>query len=325
MQNRRKFIQQSALAAGSMLLSQSIFAGIKDPDEIKRLVILHTNDVHSRLEPFPMDGGKNQGLGGVAARAELIRSIRNEKQGESFEGFTSVGDNILLLDAGDIFQGTPYFNIYKGEPEIKAMSAMQYDAATMGNHDFDAGLENFATQLQHAKFPILLCNYDFSSTPMEFKTQPYKIFKKGKLKIGVTGVGIEPKGLIPDALAGNTKYLNPVENLNRVADKLKNEEGCHMVICLSHLGYKYKEEANKMCDIILAKESENVDLIIGGHTHTFMDAPAVEKNKSGSDVIINQVGWAGIILGRMDFEFSRMKNKNLAKSHTVVVGKKTSE
>ena len=145
------------------------------------------------------------------------------------------------------------------------------------------------------------------------------------MKIGVTGVGIEPKGLIPDALAGNTKYLDPVENMNRIADKLKKEEKCDMVICLSHLGYSYKENANKMCDIILAKESEHVDLIIGGHTHTFMDAPDVVKNKSGNDVIINQVGWAGIILGRLDFEFSKLQNKSLSKSHTVTVGKKTNE
>ncbi len=326
MQSRRKFLQQSALAAGSLLSSKSVFAGLADVNDVTKLTILHTNDVHSRLEPFPMDGGRNQGLGGVAARAELINKIRNEQSAtDSFEGFSSVGNDILLLDAGDIFQGTPFFNLYKGEPEIKAMSAMGYNAATIGNHDFDAGLENLATQLQHATFPILICNYDLSGTPMEFKTQPYKVFKRGKLKIGVTGVGIQPKGLIPDNLAGNTKYLNPVENMNRIANTLKKEEGCDMVICLSHLGYSYKEDANKMCDIILAKESDNVDLIIGGHTHTFMDDPAVQKNKSGNDVIINQVGWAGIKLGRLDFEFSKLQKKNLTKSHTVTVGKKTSE
>ncbi len=313
MQNRRKFITQAALAAGSLLASHHLFAGINDNNAVSKLTILHTNDVHSRLEPFAMDGGKNQGLGGVAARAELINKIRSEQE------------HVLLLDAGDIFQGTPFFNIYKGEPEMKAMAAMGYDAATMGNHDFDAGLENFSTQLRKANFPLLLCNYDFTNTPMEFNYQPYKIFKKGKIKIGVTGVGIEMKGLIPDNLTGNTKYLDPIENANRMADKLKHEKGCDMVICLSHLGYKYKEDQNRMSDLILAKETDNIDLIIGGHTHTFMDAPVVLKNKSGSDVLVNQVGWAGIILGRLDFEFSKLKNKNLAKSHTVVIGKKTSE
>lgn len=311
MQNRRKFIQQSALAAGALLTSNSLFAEIQRENALKRLTILHTNDVHSRLEPFPMDGGRNQGLGGVAARAELIQQIRSEEQ------------QVLLLDAGDIFQGTPYFNLYKGEPEMKAMAAMGYDAATMGNHDFDAGLENFATQLQHGKFPLIICNYDFTNTPMEFKYQPYKIFKKGKLKIGVTAVGIEMSGLVPDALFGNTKYLDPVQKANEMADKLKKGDGCDMVICLSHLGYQYK--SSKVSDETLAKESENIDLIIGGHTHTFLDEPVVLKNKTGSDVLVNQVGWAGIILGRLDFDFAGLKSKDLTKSHTVVVRKKTNE
>jgi 5'-nucleotidase len=301
------------MAAGAMLVSKTGFGAFEEGNAVQKLVILHTNDVHSRLEPFPMDGGRNQGLGGVAARAELIRKIRSEEE------------QVLLLDAGDIFQGTPYFNLYKGEPEMKAMAAMQYDAATMGNHDFDAGLDNFATQLRHGGFPVLLCNYDFTATPMEGKSVPYKIFRKGKLKIGVTGVGIEMKGLVPDSLFGNTKYLDPVAKANETAAQLKKQEGCDMVICLSHLGYKYKEAPNRMCDEILARETENIDLIIGGHTHTFMDAPATYKNRSGSDVLVNQVGWAGIQLGRLDFEFSGGRKKNMAKSHTVVVGKKTNE
>lgn len=311
MQNRRQFIAQSTLAAGALLASNSLFAEFRNENAAKKLTILHTNDVHSRLEPFPMDGGKNQGLGGAAARAELIQNIRREVE------------HVLLLDAGDIFQGTPYFNIYKGEPEMKAMAAMGYDAATIGNHDFDAGLENFATQLQHGNFPLIISNYDFTNTVMEFRYQPYKIFKKGKLKIGVTGVGIEMSGLVPDNLFGNTKYLDPIQKANETADQLKKEHGCDMIICLSHLGYQYKN--SKVSDEILAKETENIDLIIGGHTHTFLDEPVVFKNKSGSDVLVNQVGWAGIILGRLDFEFTGTKPKDLAKSHTVVVEKKTNE
>jgi 5'-nucleotidase len=311
MQSRRKFIKQSALAAGTLLSCNSLFAEMQKENAAKKLTILHTNDVHSRLQPFPMDGSRNQGLGGVAARAELIQKVRNETGA------------VLLLDAGDIFQGTPFFNLYKGEPEIKAMAAMQYDAVTMGNHDFDAGLENFATQLKYSNFPVLMCNYDFGNTPMEFKYQPYKIFKKGKLKIGVTAVGIELTGLVPDSLFGNTKYLNPIEKLNETAAKLKKEESCDMIICLSHLGYKYSD--NKVSDIALAKETENIDLIIGGHTHTFMEAPEVYKNKNGNDVLINQVGWAGIQVGRLDFDFAGFAPQKLSKFHTVVVGKKTNE
>lgn len=281
--------------------------------DTKKLTILHTNDVHSRLEPFPMDGSRNQGLGGVAARAKMIRDIRAQEE------------HVLLLDAGDIFQGTPFFNIYKGEPEIKAMSMMGYDACTMGNHDFDGGLENFATQLNHASFPVLLCNYDFTNTPMEHKYVPYKIFQKGKLKIGVTGLGIEMKGLVPDNLFGATKYLDPIQYLNQTAEMLKKQKGCDMVICLSHLGYQYREDINKISDLILAKESENTDLIIGGHTHTFLNEPVLVKNKKGNDVLVNQVGWAGLQLGRLDYEFSRFKTKNLATANSLTIGKKTGE
>ncbi len=310
MLNRKKFIRQAALSAGAIMTGPSLAQAAEYFSPLK-LTILHTNDVHSRIEPFPMDGGRNQGLGGVAARAELITNIRKDQE------------HVLLLDAGDIFQGTPYFNIYKGEPEIKAMTAMQYDACTIGNHDFDGGMENLATQLSsHAKFPMLVANYDFTGTPMEYKTQPYKIFKKGKLKIGVFGVSIEGRGLIPDTLFGATKYLDPVQKANETAYELKKDKNCDMVICLSHLGYQYKE-SNKVSDEILAKGSQNIDLIIGGHTHTFFDNPITYKNKDGDDIIVNQVGWAGIVLGRLDFEFTKFSGKKLANSHTISVSQKT--
>ncbi|MDZ4808873.1 MAG: metallophosphatase [Bacteroidota bacterium] len=309
MLNRKKFIQNAALTAGAFFAGPSIIKAGEYFSPLK-LTILHTNDTHSRLEPFPMDGGRNQGLGGIAGRAKLINDIREEEE------------NVLLFDAGDIFQGTPYFNIYKGEPEIKAMSAMKYDATAIGNHDFDAGMENLATQLtMHANFPMLVSNYDFTGTPMENKTQPYKIFKKGKLKIGVFGVGIQGRGLIPDNLFGATKYLDPVQKANEMADKLKRNEGCDMIICLSHLGNLYKE-SNDVSDEVLAKETESIDLIIGGHTHTFLDNPIVYKNKKGDDTVVNQVGFAGIILGRLDFEFSKFSGKKLAKNHNLSVSQK---
>lgn len=307
--NRRQFVKQAVYTAGALATARSIPAEAAKAD-IRRLTILHTNDVHSRLDPFPMDGSRNQGLGGVAARSALIKEIRNET------------DQVLLLDAGDIFQGTPYFNLYKGEPEIKAMSLMGYDAATMGNHDFDGGLENFATQLRHAKFPLLICNYDFNNTPMEGKSVPYRIFQKGDLKIGVLGIGIELRGLVPDNLYGNTIYRNPIEMANRTADQLR-KEGCDMIICLSHLGDKYDDD--KISDEILAKECYDIDLIIGGHTHRFFTEPRKYRNRKGGDTLVNQVGWAGIQLGRLDYQFSGSRTKNLANAHTVVAGKKTSE
>lgn len=309
MSSRKSFIKQAAYSAGALLAGPTIARMVDDFSPLK-LTILHTNDTHSRLDPFPMDGSRNQGMGGVAARSKLIQQVRSEEE------------NVLLLDAGDIFQGTPYFNVYKGEPEIKAMSGMKYDACTIGNHDFDAGMENLALQLsRHANFPMLVANYDFSDTPMENKTMPYATFKKGKLKIGVFGIGIQPKGLIPDVLFGNTKYLEPVVTANETALKLKQKEKCDMVICLSHLGYKYRE-GGWTSDEILAKESDNIDLIVGGHTHTFLDNPVTYKNKKGNDIVVNQVGFAGIILGRLDFEFSKFSGKKLAKNHNISVSQK---
>jgi 5'-nucleotidase len=305
--DRRKFIQQTGLASAALL--SSAFIDAYGAGDVQKLTILHTNDVHSRLDPFPDDGSKNAGLGGVVARAELIKQIRAESS------------NVLLLDAGDIFQGTPYFNIYKGEADIKAMTMMGYDAATMGNHDFDAGIKNFADQLQHASFPIVICNYDFTGTAMEGKSLRYKVFQKGDLKIGVTGVGIELKGLVPENLAGKTIYQDPIAKANEAAEELKKKQNCDFVICLSHLGDKYEDD--KISDEILARESYDIDLIIGAHTHKFFSQPRKYRNRKNSDVIVNQAGWGGLNLGRLDFVFNRSGKKNLAQSHTVVIGKKT--
>ncbi|RZM26540.1 MAG: bifunctional metallophosphatase/5'-nucleotidase [Pedobacter sp.] len=289
---RRNFIKAGGLAAAAFAINPF---GAMAADDMVKLTILHTNDVHSRIEPFPMDGSRNQGLGGVARRAALIKKIRAEEQ------------NVLLLDAGDIFQGTPYFNLYGGEVEMKLMTAMGYDAATMGNHDFDNGLEGFHKQLPHAGFPIICSNYDFSNTLLKGATHPYKIFKKQGLKIGVFGVGIELKGLVEDKNYGDTVHLDPVLKANEIGSLLKNDLECDLVICLSHLGYKYASA--KASDQVLAAQTSDIDLIIGGHTHTFMDVPEDVKNLSGGITTINQVGFAGINLGRVDYYFERYKGK----------------
>ena len=302
--NRRKFIIQGAFAAGAFGLPK----GLSASEEATRLTILHTNDVHSRLDPFPMDGSANAGKGGIAARASIIQQIRQKEE------------HVLLLDAGDIFQGTPYFNIFKGEPEMKAMQMMGYDAGVMGNHDFDAGLDNFVKQLTvHGRFPILMSNYAFERTPMEGIVQPYKIFKKGKLKIGVTGVGIELQGLVPENLFGNTVYLDPIINVNKVAHYLKNDKNCDMVICISHLGDKYSD--NKVSDEVLAKETSNIDLILGGHTHRFFDKPRAYSNKLGQQVLVNQVGWGGLQLGRLDYVFLNKMTPKLDNIQTALIVK----
>ena len=300
--NRRNFIASGSMAAGSLLWQPSVFAA----EKVSRLTILHTNDVHSRLDPFPKDGTRNAGMGGVAARAALINSIRMQEE------------HVLLLDAGDIFQGTPYFNVFKGEPEMKAMHMMGYDAGIMGNHDFDAGFENFATQLTtHGRFPIVMCNYGFDGTPMESLYVPYKVFKKGDTRIGVTGVGIELEGLVPESLYGKTVYQDPVVAANITAEHLRKKLHCDMVICISHLGDKYADD--KVSDEIFAKTSENIDLIIGGHTHRFFEKPREYRNAAGSQVWVNQVGWGGLQLGRLDFEFSKKNERKLIKNQSLSI------
>jgi len=302
---RRKFLQH--LSTTSILLGAGSFPlqAFANEDLVK-LTILHTNDVHSRMDPFPMDGTRMQGLGGVAKRAALLRKIRKTT------------DNVLLLDAGDIFQGTPYFNFFDGEVEFKAMNKMGYDAATIGNHDFDGGIENLASKIKMAKFEMLNCNYEVSNTPLHGMTKPYKIFRKGPLKIGVFGIGIEVNGLVPGKLIGDTRYNDPIVAANKIAKELKENHECHYIICLSHLGYKYTR-GNRVSDIKLARMTSNIDLILGGHTHSFLDEPDIQKNVVGKKVWINQVGWAGVLLGRIDVTFAKLtKRKVVSHENTII-------
>lgn len=299
---RRDFIQKTAASSVVLGLSNIGINTIISP-ETKKITILHTNDVHSHIDPFPADHPRNANMGGAARRAALIESIRKEEE------------NVLLLDAGDIFQGTPYFNYYGGELEFKLMSMMQYDLATMGNHDFDNGIDGFYAQLPHAKFEFVSANYDFKNTVLNDIVKPYKIFNKDGIKIGIFGLGVELDGLVDKKLYKETVYNNPIEVAQDMTKILKEEQKCDLVICLSHLGYSYKNEPYKVSDLELAKKTKNIDLIIGGHTHTFLEKPVVEKNSEGKDVLINQVGCYGINLGKIDFYFSNDKTiKNSGKN-----------
>lgn len=299
--NRKEFLK--TVGGGTLALSLApnlVFASQKsilDKNAAYKLTVLHTNDQHSRIEPFDSSYSRNPNQGGFARRATLIQQIRSQEK------------NVLLLDAGDIFQGTPYFNFYGGELEFKLMSMMGYDAATMGNHDFDNGLEGFLKALPNAKFPFITSNYDFSNTILDGKTEKYKIFKKDGIKVGLFGVGIELDGLVGKKQYQETKYLNPVEIAQHYSDFLRKEKGCDLVICLSHIGYDYRDDADKISDKKLAAQTDNIDLILGGHTHTFLPEPQSFTNKSGKNVLVNQVGWAGLLLGRIDFYFD--KNKSL--------------
>jgi len=266
-------------------------------NKFKKITILHTNDVHSHIDPFPENDPINPNSGGVVARSNLINFI---KKGNP---------NTLVLDAGDVFQGTPYFNFFEGEVELKLMSKMGYDASTLGNHEFDNGIEKLAKSLKHANFSFLNSNYTFKNTALENKISKYKIFNVDGIKIGVFGLGIELNGLVEKKLYTGINYLDPVEISIDITNELKFNHNCDLIICLSHLGFSYSKDKNIMCDLVLAKKTRNIDLIIGGHTHTFLEKPVQIKNLDDKNVLINQVGCFGINLGKIDFYFSDEKIK----------------
>lgn len=289
METRREFIKKAGTASLlTMIPAADLLAG--ELNSVKKITILHTNDQHSRIEPFEVSSDeRTSNKGGFARRASLIHKIRQQEK------------NILLLDAGDVFQGTPYFNFYGGELEYKLMTKMGYDASTIGNHEFDNGLKGLKNQLPHAGFDIICSNYDFSNTILEGKFKPYQVYKKDGIRIGVFGLGIELEGLVGKDMYEETKYLNPIETAQEMTRILREEQKCDLVICLSHLGYEFKNEPEKVCDIHLAQKTSGIDLIIGGHTHTFLNEPQQYLNSKGETVLVNQVGWAGLYLGRIDF------------------------
>ena len=302
MNNRRTFLKRISLGAvGLTMFNHKLLAH----EDLIKITILHTNDMHSRVEPF--SSGKFKGFGGMAQRSSIIEEIRKKEK------------NVLLFDAGDIFQGTPYFNYYGGEIEFKLMSEMKYDAATLGNHDFDNGLDGLKKQLKHASFPFLTSNYDFKKTILSNKFKSYTVFEKQGVKIGVFGLGIKLDGLVPKELYKETKYIDPIQVANKVSDKLKNKLNCDLVVCLSHLGLEY--QSNKVSDIIVAKKTKNIDLIIGGHTHTFLEKPIIVTNQENKKVIINQVGWGGINIGKIDFIFKQNKTDFDVKKSSIFVKK----
>ncbi len=300
---RRKFIKDIASSSTLMGLGG---IGLSSCSQFKKqhITILHTNDVHSHVEAFDKEHPIYPGLGGIARRATYIESVRNENP------------NTLLLDAGDIFQGTPYFNYFGGEVEFKLMSKLRYDASTIGNHDFDNGVDGLKKQLPHAIFDFIISNYDFSNTILEGKTKTYRTFNKQGIKIGVFGLGIELIGLVDPLLYKETIYLDPVEIAQDMSRILKEEEKCDLVICLSHLGYHYKND--KISDLKLSSLTNNIDLIIGGHTHTFLKKPTVMKNNRGENLLVNQVGKWGINVGRIDFYFDDQKNIS-SKGKSIIV------
>jgi len=301
--DRRNFLKASivggaALAlpnAASRLLTPTVRAAISEPLlEVAAgetlITILHTNDTHSQIDPIPDSDKQWGGKGGVARRATLVKEVRKQNP------------NTLMVDAGDVFQGTPYFNFYKGEVEYKSMSMIGYDVVTLGNHDFDNGVEALAAAMKFATFEFVSANYDVRGTPLESRVKPYTVRKFGDVRVGLFGLGISPDNLITPENFKGVKYLDPIRMTREVVRLLREQEKCQLVVGMSHLGYYPTPRGNQIGDTQVAAQVSGIDFIASGHTHTFMEEPFLQKNPEGKDTIIFQVGKSGIYVGRIDFK-----------------------
>jgi len=299
MTSRRDFLGASFLAALSFSLPRSL-ARIRMPEAIwsplletaageTLITVLHTNDTHSQIDPI-LDNDKTwAGKGGVARRATLVKRIRKENP------------NTLLIDAGDVCQGTPYFNFYKGEVEYKAMSLIGYDAGTIGNHEFDNGVQSLAKALTFANFDIVSTNYDVRGSALESKVKTHVVKEVGGVRVGLFGLGIRPESLITEDNFKPLKYLDPVNASRDVVKVLREQERCQLVLGMSHLGYYENPKRDQVGDSQIAAQVDGIDFIASGHTHTFMEKPVLQKSPSGKDTLIFQVGRSGIYVGRVDF------------------------
>jgi 5'-nucleotidase len=306
---RRRFLQSSlitgaAVAVPSTLISPKLWSALAEPlldvaAGETLITILHTNDTHSQIDPISESDKTWAGKGGVARRATLVKRIRKENP------------NTLLIDAGDVFQGTPYFNFYKGEVEYKSMSLIGYDVGTLGNHDFDNGVKALADAMKFANFDFVSTNYDVRGTPLEARVKPYALRTLAGIKIGLFGLGISPDNLITPQNFQGVKYLDPVQMTRGVVRLLREQEKCQMVVGMSHLGYYPNPKNNEIGDTQVAAQVSGIDFIASGHTHTFMEKPVLTKNPAGKDTIIFQVGKSGIYVGRIDF---KLKNGQVVAS-----------
>lgn len=258
----------------------------------QKLVILHTNDTHSQIEPSSANSVSNPDMGGYARRLGLINQIRAEEE------------HVILVDAGDFSQGTPYYNFFKGRLEIRGYNLMQYDAVTLGNHEFDNGMDTLAAILQMAEFPIIASNYDVKESLISRYVQPYLIVKRGKLRIGIIALGINPDGLIMENNYRGIVYQDPLEKAKSMSEYLKLKKKCDVVICLSHLGYSPGSKG--VNDVIIAAQTRYIDVIIGGHSHSLLENEKV-SNLEGRPVVIAQMGRSGLYLGRIDLVLSPIK------------------
>jgi 5'-nucleotidase len=283
--NRRRFLTTSAVFGATLVAFPRTLLEASGAETV--ITILHTNDTHSQIDPLPPND-RNAGKGGVARRATLVKRVRKENP------------NTLLVDAGDVLQGTPYFNFYKGEVEYKAMSAIGYDAGTLGNHEFDNGVEALAAALKFANFDIVSANYDVKGTALEDRVKRYVVKTVGGIRVGLFGLGISPTALITPANFKGITFLDPLIAARDVVKKLREEERCSLVVCMSHLGY---HEDGKQGNSFVASQVDGIDYIASGHTHIFMEQPVTATQPCGAKTLIFEVGKSGIYVGRVDFTF----------------------
>ena len=288
--NRRKFLSTSAVFGAGMIALPKRFASAHTIADETVITILHTNDTHSQIDPLP-ENDPNAGKGGVARRATLVKRVRKENP------------NTLLVDAGDAFQGTPYFNFYKGEVEYKSMSAIGYDAGTLGNHEFDNGVDALAAALKFATFDVVSSNYDVKGTPLEGIVKPYVVKTIGGIRVGLFGMGISPVALITPANFKGITYLDPVETAKSIVKTLRGAERCTLVVAMSHLGFYKNPRPRDVGDGQVASQVDGIDFIASGHNHTFMEKPERIKQPCGQDTLVFQMGRSGIYVGRIDFTF----------------------
>lgn len=258
----------------------------------KTLTIYHTNDTHSTIVPLSpnLADTLRAGRGGYVRRIEMLKDARREDK------------DLLLFDSGDFSQGSPYYTLFKGDVEVGLMNRMGYDAATIGNHEFDYGLDNMARIFRLANFPIVCANYDFTGTPVEGLVKPYVIVKRKGVKIGVFGICTILKGLVDDKNFPGVKFLDPAEKAQEMVNLLRNKKKCDIVICLSHLGWM-KEDP--LSDQSVFKDVKGLDLILGGHSHTYMKELEYVDCIDGSRIPDDQNGKHGLFIGKLKLNVSR--------------------
>lgn len=273
----------------TIVLTATITAAAKG----KQLLILHTNDTHSCVIPLNPNLADTMlaGRGGFLRRAAMIDQMRKEDK------------ELLLLDSGDFSQGSPYYTMFKGDVETELMNIMGYDAATIGNHEFDFGLDNMARLFKKVNFPIVCANYDFTGTVVEGLVKPYVVIKRKGVKIGIFGLSPKLEGLVMASTCAGVKYLNPIKTANDIADKLKNEEKCDVVICLSHLGW---DEAG-LNDMEMMAKTRNIDLVLGGHSHSYFQKLNYVRNLDGKEIPNDQNGKHGIFVGKITLNLEKGK------------------